>query len=417
MTSRADDPDTLSEQTMIVRLPIFTRSKDVWGYEFLLSDPGAASGEEAPTLSGLVRFYQDHVARMPSPLAEKKLLLTLPDSVDLTADFRDEDGPMCAFFLNVDRAAHPDSVALAEKLHQKGGALVVEESLEPCVRERLDHGCIIRVSLADKTPPEIVNIRKKFKGTNSEFLAVDVDSWEAFEGTRALGFSYFQGPFFSVPQVREGVNLPASAVAKLQLLRELGNPDCEMDDLASIIATDVSLSYRILRYMNSAALGMRNKVRSIGQAVSLLGLNEVRHWALVVVMTDIDSTPRGEELSYLALQRGRFLSQLAESMESVAHPPETMFLLGLFSKLDALLDCPMDRALEDIPLDDGIKEALCGTLNDFRDWLLLLDAVEIGNWEVANDILGRYGACLTSAATHYMRAASWAARLLPELSH
>lgn len=417
MTSRADDPDIVSEQTMIVRQPIFTRDKDVWGYELLSSDPDAACGESAPTLSGLVRFYRDHVARMPSPLAEKTLLLTLPDSVDLTGDFHDEDGPVCAFFLNADRAAHPDSVALAETLRRKGGALVVEESLDPSVRERLDHGCIIRVSLADKTPPEIVNIRKKFKGTNSKFLAVDVDSWEAFEGTRALGFSYFQGPFFSLPQVREGVSLPASAVAKLQLLRELGNPDCEMEELAAIIATDVALSYRILRYMNSAALGMRNKVRSISQAVSLLGLNEVRHWALVVVMTDIDSTPRGEELSYLALQRGRFLSKLAESMESIAHAPGTMFLLGLFSKLDALLDCPMARALEDIPLDEGLKDALCGTLNAFRDWLLLLNAVEIGDWRVANDILGRYGACLTNAATHYMRAASWAARQLPELSH
>jgi len=416
MTSRADDPDVSSEQTMIVRQPIFTRDKDVWGYELLSSHPGAIDGESRPTLSGVIRFYRDQVARMPFLLSEKKLLLTLPDAVDFTEECRDEDGTACAFFLDASRTAHPDSEALAESLRQTGSALVVDER-HATSREKLGNRCIIRVSLADKTPPEIVNIRKKFKGADSEFLAVDVDSWEAFEGTRALGFSYFQGPFFSLPQIREGVSLPASSVAKLQLLRELGNPDCEMDELASIIATDVSLSYRILRYMNSAALGMRNKVKSISQAVSLLGLNEVRHWALVVAMTDIDSSPRGEELSYLALQRGRFLSQLAESMQSLGHAPETMFLLGLFSKLDALLDCPMERALEDIPLDDGIRDALTGTLNEFRDWLLLLDAVEIGDWKVANDILVRYGACLTSAATHYMRAASWAARQLPELSH
>ena len=77
----------------------------------------------------------------------------------------------------------------------------------------------------------------------------------------------------------------------------------------------------------------------------------------------------------------------------------------------------MTKALEDIPMDEEIKDGLCGTLNEFRDWIRLLEAVEIGNWEIANDILGGYGACLTKAATLYMKAATWAAKQLPNMKN
>jgi EAL and modified HD-GYP domain-containing signal transduction protein len=209
--------------------------------------------------------------------------------------------------------------------------------------------------------------------------------------------------------------LAVSSTAKLQLLRELANPDCEMDELAMIIASDISLSYRMLKYINSASFGLRNKIKSIQQAVSLLGLKEIRHWATVVVMTDLDSSPKGEELAYMALQRGRFLSKLAGTIAGFRHSPNTMFMLGLFSLLDSLLSYPMDKALEDIPLADEIKDALCGTLNEFRDWLLMVEAVELGRWAIANEILVKYGACFTQAATQYMKAATWAASQIPNM--
>ncbi|MEF2232039.1 MAG: HDOD domain-containing protein [Pseudodesulfovibrio sp.] len=379
--------------------------------------PVLPDGEEAGTLPDLVRFYRDFITRMPTPFGDKKLLVSLPGSIRLQGANLPAGWEQCAFSLRPDIVDHSECLGFTGAVRAKGGIVVVDESLSASSIDLMGLGNIIRVSLAGKTPPEIINIRKKFKELDCEFLAVDVNSWEAFEGTRALGFSYFQGPFFAIPQMRDDMSLPASSVAKLQLLRELGNPDCEMEELAAIIASDVSLSYRILKYMNSAAMGMRNKIKSIQQAVSLLGLNDVRHWAMVVAMTDMDSSPKGEELAYISLQRGRFLSKLAESMKTIGHSSNTMFMLGLFSKLDAMLSCPMTKAMEDIPLDDALRDALCGTLNEFRDWLLLLDAVEIGNWTIANDILGRYGACLTSAATQYMKAASWAARLLPEIKH
>ena len=413
--STAPRPD----QAMIVRQPIFSRDKNIWGYELLSSGgPVTSDGDGSSSLTDFVGVFQDYFSQLvddPS-FKGKRLFLNVPEGVHLESDTLPKGWRQCVFGICRENADVPACQGFAEFVRTCGGCLALDGNVEPeSAGFLLDKSDIIKVSLSGKTPPEIVNFSHKHKDFKGKLLVTDVNSWEAFEGTRALGFSYFQGPFFSIPQVKDDLELPASAVVKLQLLRELGNPDCEMDDLAAIIASDVSLSYRILKYINSAFFGLKNKIKSIQQAVSLLGLNEVRHWTTVVVMSDLDSTPKGEELSYMALQRGRFLSKLTESMKEFEHSPNTMFMLGLFSKLDALLSYPMDKALEDIPLDDAIKDGLCGTLNEFRDWLLLLDAVEIGNWKIANNILGKYGACLTSAATQYMKAAAWAASHLPQM--
>lgn len=407
-----------SEQTLIVRQPIFDRDKNVWGYELKSSStPAMPDGETPCSLSDLVKSFQENVSSLDSELSlDKKILVRLDSSEFLETQGMTGDMGNCVFGVCESVLGSSDCCKFAEAMKALGGAVAVEHVGTPeKSQELVDSTDMITVSLAGITPPEIVQIRKKYKDFKGELVATDVSSWEAYEGTRALGFKLFQGPFFGVAQIQEDKELSSSSVAKLQLLRELGNPHCEMDELADIIASDVSLSYRILKYINSPSFGMRNKIKSIQQAVSLLGLKEVRHWATVVVMSDLDSSPKGEELSYMALQRGRFLSKLAGTISNFPHSTNTMFMLGLFSKLDALLSYPMQKALEDIPMDDAMKEGLCGTLNEYRDWLRLLEAVEVGNWGIANDILGRYGACFTQAATQYMKAATWAAQQLPDM--
>lgn len=401
------------EPLLVVRQPIFDRNKDIWGYELR---PGSTTRSDgAPvTLADVLAAYRSTLDQGGESLArDKKLLLNVASEACLDAPCPDE-ADRCVFGLCAQVAASPRCSGFADSLRQRGGVVAVDTD-QPCCPSLLEKADIIKVCLADKTPPEIVRLRAEYKQFSGQLLATGVASWEAYEGTRALGFTYFQGPFFGVAQTREDTVLAASSTAKLQLLRELANPDCEMDELGAIIASDITLSYRMLKYINSASFGLRNKIKSIQQAVSLLGLKEIRHWTTVVVMTDLDSTPKGEELAYMALQRGRFLSKLAGTIKDFPHSSSTMFMLGLFSLLDALLAYPMDKALESIPLDDAIKGALCGTLNEFRDWLLMAEAVELGNWTIANDILGRYGACFTQAATQYMKASAWAASQIPHM--
>lgn len=418
MTTEEQGECDLFADSIVVRQPIFDRDKDVWGYELVSSGEIELEGSlDGPSLNTIVSAYRDNISATHGELAKNKtILLNLDREAYLNCTCAPDGICNCAFGV-CDEAAHADNCReFAATMREMGGTVVLDCDLDSSAIENLFDRCdIIKVSLNGRTPPDVVKIRKKYKNFSGMFLATDVATWEDFEGTRALGFKYFQGPFFTIPEVRDDGLLASSSVSKLQLLRELNNEACEMAELSTIIASDVSLSYRILRYINSASFGFKTKIKSIQQAVSLLGLKELKHWATLVVMTDLDTTPKGEELAFMALQRGRFLSSLAGAIKGFKHSTNTMFMLGLFSKLDALLSYPMDKALQDIPLDQDIKDGLCGTLNEFRDWLLMLDAVEIGNWKIANTILSRYGACFTQAATEYMKASSWAAQQLPDM--
>ncbi|MDC0335520.1 HDOD domain-containing protein [Pseudodesulfovibrio sp.] len=405
-----------TESPFMVRQPIFTRDKSVWGYELVTSSlPAMVDGSQATCLADFVVTFRDSLAFMMGGLAEGQKLIVNIDRDNLSCEeIGQADWADCIFNVCRDAIDDPQCHEFVSFVNAAGGSISLEsESRSKLGQELMEKSDFIRLSLADRTPREIMSIKRDFKDYSGQFLVGGVATWEDFEGTRALGFDYFQGPFFALPESRGKGKLGVGATAKLQLMNVLNDPDCQVDELTSIISKDVALSYNILQYINSASFGLKQEISSIQQAVSLLGLKDVRHWAMVVIMKGLDATPKGEELNFIALQRARFLSQLAESTPGFSHEPNILFMLGLFSKLDALLSCSMEVVLAEIPLNEGMKAGLCGQPNDFRDWVLLLNAIEIGNWGVANTIMGKHGVNFCEAAAHYMKASSWAAMVMP----
>ncbi len=408
----------LDEQSaFMVRQPIFDRDKSVWGYELLTdTTPTMEDGGLAICLADMVEAFKEILSNTFGALAEGQKIVLNVEYENFCDKPAASGWENCVFSLSSNATKSLECMGVTQSIHDQGGMIALDgsASLDQC-GGLLEGSDYVHISLAEMSPPEMVKFRRNFKDYKGKLVVKDVKTWQDFEGTRALGFDYFQGPFFAVPEVKEDRELSVGTVAKMQLLKELGNPDCQVDELANIIATDVSLSYRILKYINSATFGLRNKISSIQQAVSLLGLKEVRHWSMVIAMTGLDSSEKGEELGLMALQRGRFLHQLAEKTKEISHSASSMFMLGLFSKLDAMLSYPMERALDGIPLDEGIRDGLCGVLNDYRDWILLLDAIEVGNWTVGKTIMSKYGVDACVAATQYMKASTWAAELMPDM--
>ena len=133
---------------------------------------------------------------------------------------------------------------------------------------------------------------------------------------RTGGMPLFQGYFFCRPELMRGRRIDANRAALLDLLAALHNPETELADLQSKIALDVGLSFRLLRYINSAFFGLRQQVRSIGQAVALLGLEHLKQWATLTVFTSIDDKPA--ELTITALVRARFCELAAHDQLDAA---------------------------------------------------------------------------------------------------
>jgi len=178
--------------------------------------------------------------------------------------------------------------------------------------------------------------------------------------------------------------------------------------LEQTVSHDVALSVKLLRYANSAAVSLPRKVSSIGHAVRMVGTDLLRTWASVLLLSSVEDKP--QELMIIALVRARMCQKLAESIKN--QQTEAFFSAGLLSVLDALLDCPMEQALSELPLSDEIRSALIDRSGPIGQALRCAIAYENADWEEVQF----YGMPAAPIRDHYVAALTWARQLVSGLS-
>lgn len=187
-----------------------------------------------------------------------------------------------------------------------------------------------------------------------KLLAEKVEVQEEYEVCRDLGFHYFQGYFFSRPRIIKRKRVPSNQVALVQLLAELQRPDVTVPKLETLISRDVGLSYKLLRYINSAFFGLPKPIESIQRAVVFLGTNVIKRWATLLVLSRFEDKPA--ELMVTAVVRAKMSEILAKAMGYPAE--EICFTVGLLSVLDALLDMEMEKVLGMLTMSEEVNGAL-----------------------------------------------------------
>jgi EAL and modified HD-GYP domain-containing signal transduction protein len=235
-----------------------------------------------------------------------------------------------------------------------------------------------------------------------KLLAEKVETQEHFKYCRDLGFDYFQGYFFCKPEVIKGHRVPGNRLVTLQLLAELQNPKADFKDLEEIISRDVSLSYKLLRVVNSAFYALPRKVESLRQALLMLGTRNIATWVSVILLAGIDDKPH--ELMVTAMVRAKMCELLAQTLGQRGR--DIFFTVGLFSALDALLDSPMEDILKSLPLSDDITSALLSYTGILGETLQCVLAYERGDWDSVH--------CATLDCTGitdaYLQAIAWTTR-------
>jgi EAL and modified HD-GYP domain-containing signal transduction protein len=220
----------------------------------------------------------------------------------------------------------------------------------------------------------MASVVQRVKAAGASAAATNVEAPEQREAAHAAGFDLFRGEFFTKPHSREGGGIAPSRLAVLRVLGALQDPDIELADLATVLGQDVTLTYKLLRYINSAFFGMRREVTSISHALALLGLRNVKRWASVIMLAEVDHRPR--ELLTTALVRARFCERLGPHFRQ--SNVDQLFALGLFSVLDALMDTPMTKALRPLPLTEQMVGALTLRTGAQGDVLACVLAAENG---------------------------------------
>ena len=241
-----------------------------------------------------------------------------------------------------------DSLVLetCEKLKKAGYQIALDDfpengDLDPLV----SIADIIKVDILNSSPAHCKEVPNRFACRNIRFLAEKVESYEQYQIAIEQGYTLFQGYFFCRPQSMNSCEIRGNKQVYFQLIKAMQDPAIAMEKLEQIIHQDLSLSRAIIKYINSAAVGLRTKVNSVGHALTLLGMKKVRQFSTLILLKRLGED-KPSELIVNSLIRGQFAEQLAIISDS-RDKAGAAFLTGVFSLMDALLDMPMERILSD----------------------------------------------------------------------
>ncbi|MDR1961233.1 MAG: HDOD domain-containing protein [Gracilibacteraceae bacterium] len=242
---------------------------------------------------------------------------------------------------------------------------------------------------------------------NITLLAEKVETEEEFRQAIADGYTLFQGYYFAKPTVFSKATLDVSSNTFLRVMRELRRPEPDFRELASIIRNDISLSFRFLNQINSAAYYAGYRTNSLEEALVRLGLKEINRWVTLLFIRETVNKEM-EELARMALVRGVFAEKLAQKIGPRQVSPEEAFNVGMFSMIDAVLDENLTQILEELSMSSAVKEALLGADNLLGRILRFTLLYEAGHWDDAFVISAQEKIAMEEIADYYVEAIAYA---------
>jgi len=391
-------------QRFVARQPIFDRMQNVFGYELLFRN-----GLEN-------RFHADPEAASRSTLDSSLLfgLNTLCDGrrafVNCTRDVLLKDLvtllPSDQTVVEILETVEPgDRVFAACKRLKEGGYLIALDDFtanDPRI-PLTDYADILKIDFRTTKPEERAGLMRRFASSKRRMLAEKLETPQEFRQARDTGFTLFQGFFFRHPEVLMAREVPANKLHHLRLLEMVCRAELDMRELERMIKQETSIVYRLLRYLNSPLFGFSLEIKSVRHAMAILGEREVRRWIRMVVTLSA-AEQKSSELVMTALGRARFCELLSPRLQSGSD----LFLMGLLSVMDAILEVFMDVLLEQVPVDKETKTALLGQASPIRPIYQLMLAQESGEWDEAVRLAGQLRLTDEEVDEKWWQATQWA---------
>ncbi|MFC2146844.1 EAL and HDOD domain-containing protein, partial [Acidobacteriota bacterium] len=303
----------------------------------------------------------------------------------------------------------PEIVSVCTKLKNNGYLLALDDfQYHPRYLPLIQLADIIKVDFqltrGEKERQDII----KQGGDRVIYLAEKVETLDEYNQAREIGYTYFQGYYFSRPVIVAGKEIPSHKLNLVQILKEIHQPEIDFTQLGNIIQRDVSLSYKLLRFINSAAFGIPNEIYSIHHALNLLGINEFKKWISLVLLSQIGSD-KPNELMINSLIRAKFCELTAENIGHKAKE-SYFFLMGLFSLIDAFLDHPKAEILHELPIPGEVKAAILGEepQGKLGQVLRLMVHYEQSKWDTVAQVAAQLNIPENEVLLHYLTSIKWA---------
>lgn len=378
-------------ERFIARQPIFDKRLRVYAYELLFR-------------GGPENYFQPSRNAASSVIADSVTLFDLQHLTGHARAFMNVDElalrlgaaklfPPGRIVVEILETVNPteEIVKICRDLRDAGYILALDDfvddpKLAPLVE--VAHFLKVDFQLLDGDARE--RLAKKYRNNNGpSLLAEKVETEHELAEARKLGFSYFQGYFFCKPSMIETRDIPGDKLLLLELLNSVAAPELDYPVVEGLLKREASLLYRLLRYLNSPLLGLRTEVHGVRQALSLLGEQEFRRWVSIFAVVAMGGG-KPPELVRTALTRAYFCEEFSGAA-GLGEKKSSLFLMGLLSVADALLDKPIGEVLRSLPVAQEVKSALGGAENRFRDVYELLLALERAEWSQLSTHVERLG--------------------------
>ncbi len=367
-------PDTIQ----VGRQAIFNGQLDVFAYELLYRDASGrnsmTNGDRASSLTLLNAFIEIGLDRIIGP-NKAFINVTRHFFVDMPAIPFSPDRVVLEIL--EDTIVDDALIAGIARMRSEGFEVAIDDyAFQPELAPLLPLVDYIKVEVRPDGLAELERQMPALRATAATLLAEKVETAEQFERLSAMGFDCFQGFFFARPKLIRSHRLHEGAAMLMRLLARLNDPAVSIDEVVYLVSQDPGLSFKILRYINSAAVGMRKKVDSIQRAVILMGLQRIRAWASLFAMSGLKGRPM--ELLNMGILRANLCEQFSRLCGR--GDPETAYTVGLLSILDALLAQPIEQLMQDLPLTDEIRQAIVSRAGRYGELLDMVIRIERNQW-------------------------------------
>ncbi len=342
----ADDRPT---GVVSVRQAVCDASRAVIGYEVLTGDPEAPPASARFCARALLEAFTDVDLDLVAP--HHPAYLTVAPALLLRLDLLPVAPDRVVLQVEAGAALHDEVVAAVDRLAALGYVFAAVDPPSPEAVLALPAIGLVRVDVGGLDAAAVSARVEPFLTAGLQVHTVGVDGLDVFQACIAAGASGFQGTFRALPELTQS---PAVELGAMATAGELLAPDLDFDRLEALIARDLELSYRLLRYANSAFFSRRREIGTVREAITLIGERMTRRWALVVALAG--SSPRPDELLTDALVRGRTMELVAADLPGLS--ADHAFTVGLFSMLPSLVNRPMEQALDGVGLPGDIEAAL-----------------------------------------------------------
>ncbi len=393
----------------VARQPILDRKKTLFAYELLFRDGLSnyfpqVDGDTATSKVLSSSFLTIGIERITGG---KRAFINFTQNLLLT-DIPSMFPPQSTV-VEILEDVKPDQAVIesCSKLSKAGYYLALDDFIsKPGMQALIKLADIIKIDFRLMPMDEIKRIVSNPELKGKKLLAEKIETTEEFKAAFNTGFEYFQGNFFSMPEIIKGKELTGSTVQLLNLVVEINKAEVNMDEIQKIVEHDVSLSYKLLRYVNSAFMKRRAEINSIRKALMIVGLVELKRLVSLILLSKV-SVGKPDELIRSSCIKARFCEKLGH-ISTCATTHDELFMLGLFAHLDAILDQPMNEILEKISISKHISDALVYGEGDSVKYLRLAQSYEKGDWDNVKEYAAQ--TCVPGDALPgiYMEACKWA---------